>query len=101
MARYTSQAFLGVRIECVQCHHHPSDRWGQDDYFSLAAMFSGVVKKKLPGGDETIAPGLAKDIKHPRTGELIGPARSGRRCRAAGDCCRFARVIVPTLCRCA
>jgi hypothetical protein len=71
MARYTSQAFLGVRIECAQCHHHPSDRWGQDDYFSMAAMFSGVVKKKLPGGDETIAPGLAKDLKHPRTGELI------------------------------
>ncbi len=29
MARYISQAFLGVRIECAQCHHHPADRLGK------------------------------------------------------------------------
>jgi len=70
MARYISQAFLGVRIECAQCHHHPADRWGQEDYFAMAALFGGVVKKKTPEG-ETIVPGLAKDVKHPRTGEAI------------------------------
>ncbi|MGC3968293.1 MAG: DUF1549 and DUF1553 domain-containing protein [Pirellulales bacterium] len=77
MARYVSQAFLGVRIECAQCHHHPSDRWGQDDYFAMAALFSGVVKKKLPGGGETIAVALAKEVKHPRTGEVIAPKPLG------------------------
>ena len=36
LARSVSQVFLGVRIECAQCHHHPSDRWGQEDYFAMA-----------------------------------------------------------------
>lgn len=71
MARYISQAFLGVRIECAQCHHHPADRWGQEDYFAMAALFGGVQKKKLASGVETIVPGLAKDVKHPRSGEVI------------------------------
>ena len=71
MARYISQAFLGVRIECAQCHHHPADRWGQEDYFAMAAIFGGVTKKKLADGGEAIVPGLAKDVKHPRSGETI------------------------------
>lgn len=73
-ARAVSQVFLGIRIECAQCHHHPSDRWGQDDYFAMAGLFSGVTRKKLADGTESIVPGLAKDLKHPRTGELV-PAR--------------------------
>ena len=53
-ARSISQVFLGVRIECAECHHHPSERWGQDDYWALAGMFSGLTKKPLPGGAEAI-----------------------------------------------
>ncbi len=41
----TAQAFLGVRIQCAQCHHHPAERWSQDDYFSLAAVFGRVGRK--------------------------------------------------------
>ena len=36
-------AFLGVRLECAQCHKHPTDRWTQDDYWSFANLFSPVV----------------------------------------------------------
>ncbi|WP_020475503.1 DUF1549 domain-containing protein [Zavarzinella formosa] len=53
-ARSISQVFLGVRIECAECHHHPSERWGQDDYWALAGMFSGVTRKPLPGGSEAV-----------------------------------------------
>jgi hypothetical protein len=49
-----SQVFLGVRIECAQCHHHPSEKWSQDDYWALAGMFSGVTRKPLPGGAESV-----------------------------------------------
>ena len=38
-SRAISQLFLGVRIECAQCHHHPSERWGQDDYAGLAGFY--------------------------------------------------------------
>ena len=53
-ARSLSQVFLGVRIECAECHHHPSEKWGQDDYWALAGMFSGVALKPLPGGTEAV-----------------------------------------------
>ncbi len=41
----TSQLFLGIRIQCARCHHHPFEKWSQDDYYSLAAFFSRVGVK--------------------------------------------------------
>ncbi len=41
-ARSVSQLLLGVRIECAQCHHHPSERWSQSDYTALAGFFTGI-----------------------------------------------------------
>jgi len=40
-----AQLFLGVRMQCAQCHHHPFERWSQDDYYSFAAFFSQVGRK--------------------------------------------------------
>ena len=40
-----AQLFLGVRMQCAQCHHHPFERWSQDDYYSLAAFFSQIGRK--------------------------------------------------------
>ena len=40
-----AQLFLGVRMQCAQCHHHPFERWSQDDYYSLAAFFAQVGRK--------------------------------------------------------
>ena len=36
-------AFLGVRLECAQCHKHPTDRWTQDDYRAFANIFAPVT----------------------------------------------------------
>ena len=33
-------AFMGVRLECAQCHKHPTDRWTQDEYWAFANLFS-------------------------------------------------------------
>jgi len=44
----TAQVFLGLRIACAQCHHHPYEKWSQDDYWGLAAFFGRVAKKQLP-----------------------------------------------------
>ena len=48
-----SQVFLGVRMQCVQCHHHPFERWSQRDYYSLSAFFSqiGRVPTSTTGED--------------------------------------------------
>ena len=40
LAARTSRVFLGMRLECAQCHDHPFERWSQDDYYGLAAYFS-------------------------------------------------------------
>src|SRR5207249_1250887 len=38
----TAVAFLGVRLECAQCHKHPFDRWTQNDYWAYANLFASV-----------------------------------------------------------
>jgi hypothetical protein len=43
-----AQLFLGVRMACAQCHHHPYEKWSQDDYWGLAAFFGRVGRKTLP-----------------------------------------------------
>ncbi len=47
-----SQVFLGLRIACAQCHHHPYEKWSQDDYWGMGAFFARVGRKALnePGG---------------------------------------------------
>jgi hypothetical protein len=69
-ANALAQVFLGVRIACAQCHHHPFDRWGQADYQGMAAYFSGMRLQKVPAGEELSLEGLASG-RHPRTGEAI------------------------------
>ncbi|MGZ0170819.1 MAG: DUF1549 domain-containing protein [Planctomycetales bacterium] len=77
MSRAVSQLLLGVRIECAQCHHHPSERWSQEDYTALAGFFTGVKLKKLPNGTEAVVSLGGKDLPHPRTGELVSARALG------------------------
>ena len=44
----TAQVFLGLRLACAQCHHHPYEKWSQDDYWGLAAFFGRVGRKQVP-----------------------------------------------------
>ena len=46
-AEATAQVFLGVRLQCAQCHNHPFDRWSQDDYYDWASVFARVDYKIL------------------------------------------------------
>jgi Protein of unknown function (DUF1549)/Protein of unknown function (DUF1553) len=42
-----AQVFLGVRLQCAKCHHHPYERWGQADYFGLAGFFTRLGRKSF------------------------------------------------------
>ncbi len=42
-----SQVFLGLRMACANCHHHPYEKWSQDDYWGFAAFYSRVGRKTL------------------------------------------------------
>lgn len=77
-----AQAFLGVRIQCAQCHHHPAERWGQEDYYGLAAVFARVGRKggfadaEVPT-NETIFLADEGQVVHPRTGRVMAPRPLG------------------------
>ena len=43
------QLFLGQRLACAQCHHHPYEKWSQDDYWGLAAFFGRFGRKYIEG----------------------------------------------------
>ena len=73
LSAYVSRLFLGVRLDCAKCHHHPSEKWGQDDYYQMAAFF-GSMKRKGQGISPPISgepefwwwePG--GEVKHPVT----------------------------------
>lgn len=54
LAASTSRLFLGVRLECAQCHDHPFAKWKKDQFWSYAAFFSGLGRQNQ--GD-FVAPG--------------------------------------------
>jgi hypothetical protein len=62
-AEYVSQVFLGARLQCANCHNHPLDRWTQDDYHGLAAIFA-----KLERG-QTVKLQPRGEVIHPKTGK--------------------------------
>jgi hypothetical protein len=45
-AENVAQVFMGVRVQCAQCHNHPFDRWTMNDYYSFAAFFSQIGRKE-------------------------------------------------------
>ena len=75
-----SQVFLGTRLECARCHHHPNEKWSQEDFYQLAAFF-GDVKRKGTGISPPISgsaefffhDGKGKSVTHPVTGEAMVP----------------------------
>ena len=40
-----SQLFLGIQIQCAECHNHPFDRWTMDDYYGFVSFFAGMDRK--------------------------------------------------------
>jgi len=79
MGEFISQVFLGVRLACAKCHHHPSEKWSQDDYYSMASFF-GSMKRKGQGISAPISgepeywwvePGGT--VKHPVTEAVMTP----------------------------
>ena len=78
LAETTSQLFLGVRIVCARCHHHPYEKWGQDDYYQFAAFFARVGLKNstefgLFGREQVVRVRKTGEVRHPRTGQIMKP----------------------------
>lgn len=74
VAENVAQVFLGMRIQCAQCHNHPFDRWTQDDYYGFAAFFSQIGRKRGEDPRETIVfDRRGGDVRHPVGGRVMAP----------------------------
>ena len=74
----TAQLFLGTRINCANCHHHPYERWSQDDYWSFAAYFGRLGRK--PGevsGEDAIFVKKDGGVSNPMTNKPMKPRGLG------------------------
>ena len=86
-----SQLFLGVRLDCAKCHHHPNEKWGQDDFYRFAAFFGPMGRKgagisaPISAGNETFYFAPGKSVKHPVTNEVMQPQPPDGPAVKAGD----------------
>jgi len=87
LAEDAAQLFLGQKVQCAKCHHHPTERWSQRDYWALTAFFARIdvqlpspPQKGQPKGPRkptVVFKPEADLITHPRTGEVLAPAGLG------------------------
>lgn len=79
LAASTSRIFLGVQIECAQCHDHPFDHWTQKDFWGYAAFFARLTR---PQGQQNFVAQLADqpegEVTLPDTEEVVAPQFLGR-----------------------
>ena len=74
MAETTTQAFLGMSINCAKCHNHPMEKWTNDEYYQFANLFARVRAKAGAGeGDSVIFASTSGDLVQPRTGKPQPP----------------------------
>jgi hypothetical protein len=69
-----AQVFMGMRIQCAQCHNHPFDRWTQNDYYGFAAFFAQIGRKAAEDYRETIVFNAGGgEVTHPLGGRVMKP----------------------------
>lgn len=78
LAENTAQIFLGVRLQCARCHHHPFEVYSQADFYGLAAFFTQIGLKSSTdfgalGGEQVLLVKGSGEIRHPRTREIMKP----------------------------
>ncbi|HCA49874.1 MAG TPA: S-layer protein, partial [Planctomycetaceae bacterium] len=75
----TAQLFLGLRIQCARCHHHPFEKWSQQDYYGFAAFFSRIGRKKadMPGMDRVFHNRGKASANNPKTNQAVLPTGLG------------------------
>lgn len=90
LAETTSQVFLGVRMQCARCHHHPFEKWSQADYYQFAAFFARVGIKGseefgLFGNEQVVRINNDGEVTHPKTGKVMYPTPLGAKLASLPD----------------
>jgi hypothetical protein len=74
----TAQVFLGLRLACAQCHHHPYEKWSQDDYWGIAAFFGRVARKNVQVPGEVNQQGGGRMVVFTRSRGNVTNKRTGQ-----------------------
>ncbi len=78
VAAATSRIFLGLQLQCAQCHDHPFDRWTQKDFWHYAAFFSQLEQSDSQGGRQAIIEDRAgREVMLPETNQVMKPRYPG------------------------
>ena len=75
LGEHTAQNFLGIRLQCAQCHNHPFENWTMDDYYGFAAFFAQVARKRGEDGAEWVVWDRRNGDVRNKRGEAIAPPR--------------------------
>lgn len=67
-AAYFGQLFMGVRLQCAQCHDHPFENWTRNDYYGMVAFFSQVRTRGSRAGT-LVYDDPTKSVQNPVTGK--------------------------------
>lgn len=83
----TAVTFMGMSITCARCHNHPLEKWTQDQYWSMANLFSQIaIKNGDRAGEFSIQSTSDGDVLHPRRGVPMPPTPlDGKPASAAND----------------
>lgn len=82
----TAVTFMGLSITCARCHNHPLEKWTQDQYWSMASLFSRVgLKTGEKGGEALVVPLAHGEVLHPRRGIAMPPTPLDGRPMASAD----------------
>jgi hypothetical protein len=106
LAGSTARLFLGVKLECAQCHDHPFDKWTRSQFWQYAAFFTDVTPQgrqgpgrgqlKVPGQDKTVHARFI-DGKEPKWPDEAGTRPTLAEWMTAADNPFFARAVVDRL----
>ena len=73
-AENVAQVFMGIRVQCAQCHNHPFDRWTMNDYYGFAAFFTRIGRKAGEDPRETIVfANNDGEVNHPVDKRVMAP----------------------------
>ncbi|SIO59414.1 Ig-like domain (group 2) [Singulisphaera sp. GP187] len=79
----SAQVFLGMRLQCAKCHHHPFEKWSENDYYGFAAFFARIGRKpsahaqRIGRNDEVIFTARTGSVTQPKTKQVMAPKGLG------------------------
>ncbi len=79
LAASTARIFLGLQIECAECHDHPFDDWSQQDFWAYAAFFARLPRRDMPSANFRLTDRPTGEVTLPETDQVVLPKYPGGR----------------------